>query len=136
MAIDVRRPTAWTGWVVFAAAVMLTMGALDIVQGLVALNKSSTYLIPAQDLLVTTDYTTWGWSLIVWGVVVILAGLALFAGRAWGRWFAIVAVIVNAIGQIAWFPTYPLWSLLAIGLGVAVLLALTVHWHEARPPSY
>ncbi|MGE0028183.1 MAG: hypothetical protein AB7O78_15010 [Thermoleophilia bacterium] len=133
MATDVQRPAAWTGWVVFAAAVMLTMGALDIVQGLVALNKSSTYLIPSQDLLVTTDYTTWGWSLIAWGVVVILAGLALFAGQAWGRWFAIVAVIVNAIGQIAWFPTYPLWSLLAIGLGVAVLLALTVHWREARP---
>ena len=43
-------------------------------------------------------------------------------------------VIVNLIGQIAWFPAYPLWSLVAIGLGIAVLFALTVRWEEARPP--
>ena len=49
-----------------------------------------------------------------------------------GRWFAIAAIIINGIGQIAWFPAYPLWSLLAIGLEIAVLYALTAGWKEAR----
>lgn len=126
------RASAWTGWVVFAAAVIFTIGALDIIQGIVALAKDETYLLTESGLLVTSDFTTWGWALIIWGIVMILSAGALFSGKAWGRWFAFVAVIVNLIGQIAWFPAYPLWSLVAIGLGITVLYALTAGWSEAR----
>ena len=111
---------------------MVTIGAIDIIQGLAALLKEETYLVTQSGLLVTTDFTAWGWSLIIWGVVLLLAGAALFSGKAWARWVAIVALIVNGIGQIAWFPAYPLWSLLAIGLEVAVLYALTAGWKDAQ----
>jgi hypothetical protein len=132
MTTDYLKPSAWTGWIVFAAAVMFTIGAIDIIQGIVALAKDETYVLTESGLLVTTDFTTWGWALIIWGIVLILAAAALFSGKEWGRWFAIVAVIVNGIGQIAWFPAYPLWSLLAIGLEIAVLYALTAGWKEAK----
>jgi hypothetical protein len=133
MATDDIRPTAWTGWVLFAAAVMFTIGAVDIIQGIVALAKDETYLITESGLLVTTNFTAWGWALIIWGIVLLLAAGALFSGREWGRWFALVAVIVNGIGQIAWFPAYPLWSLVAIGLEIVVIYALTAGWKEAKP---
>ena len=94
--------------------------------------KDETYTVTESGLLVTTNFTAWGWSLIIWGIVLMLAAGALFSGKAWGRWFAIVAIIINGIGQIAWFPAYPLWSLLAIGLEIAVLYALTAGWKEAR----
>ena len=96
--------------------------------------RAATYVIPGGEssLLVTTDFTTWGWALIIWGIVLILAAASLFAGRSWARWFAIFVIIINGIGQIAWFPAYPLWSLLAIGLEIAVLWALTVGWKDAR----
>ncbi len=124
--------SAWSGWVIFAAIVMFTIGAVDIIQGIAALAKDEIYLVTDSGLLVTTNFTTWGWALIIWGIVLILAGAALFAGKEWGRWFAIVALVVNMIGQIAWFPAYPLWSLVAIGLGIAVLYALTAGWKTAR----
>ena len=130
MSTDQYKPSSATGWVIFAAAVMLTIGAIDIIQGLAALLKDEVYVVTESGLLVTTNFTAWGWSLIIWGVVLILAALALFSGKEWGRWFAIVAIIVNGIGQIAWFPAYPLWSLLAIGLEIAVLYALTAGWKE------
>lgn len=132
MSTDSHRTSAWTGWIIFAAAVMFTIGAIDIVQGLAALLKEETYVVTESGLLVTTDFTAWGWTLIIWGVVLIAAAAALFSGKGWGRWFAIVAVIVNGIGQIAWFPAYPLWSLVAIGLEIAVLFALTVGWRDAQ----
>ncbi len=132
MTTDDYRGTAWTGWVIFAAAVMFTLGALDIIQGLVALLKDETYLITESGLLVTTNFTAWGWALIIWGIVLILTAAALFAGKEWGRWVALVAVIVNLIGQIAWFPAYPLWGLVAIGLGIAVVFALTAGWKGAK----
>ena len=131
---DDTRGSAATGWIMFAAAVMFTIGAIDIIQGIVALTKSATYVIPGgeQALLVTTNFDTWGWALIIWGIVLMLAAGSLFAGRSWARWFGIFAIIINGIVQIAWFPAYPLWSLLAIGLQVAVLWALTAGWKDAQ----
>ena len=132
MSTDQYKSSSATGWVIFAAAVMLTIGAIDIIQGLAALLKDETYQVTNSGLLVTTDFTRWGWSLIIWGIVLILAAMALFSGKGWGRWFAIFAIIINGIGQIAWFPAYPLWSLLAIGLEIAVLYALTAGWRDAQ----
>lgn len=132
MSTDTYQRSSSSGWIVFAAAVLFTIGAINIIQGITALVKDEIYLVTASGLLVTTDFTAWGWALIIWGIVVILAAAALFSGSEWGRWFAIVAVIVNLIGQIAWFPAYPLWSLVAIGLGVAVLYALTAGWESAK----
>ena len=129
---DQPRQFDWSGWVVFAAAVMITIAAVDIIQGLAALFKDDVYLVTKSGLLVTTNFDAWGWSLIIWGVVLLLAGLALFSGKEWGRWFAIVAIVINGIGQIAWFPAYPLWSLIAIGLEIAVLYALTAGWKGAK----
>lgn len=134
MSTDSYKPSAASGWVVFAAAVMITVGAIDIIQGLAALLKETTYVIPGGEgaLLVTTDYNAWGWALIIWGAILILSALSLFAAKGWGRWFAIVVVILHLIAQIAWFPAYPLWSLVAIGLGVGVLWALTAGWKDVQ----
>jgi hypothetical protein len=129
---DQPRRSDWSGWVVLATAVMTTIAAVDIIQGLAALVKDDVYLVTKSVLLVTTDFDAWGWSLIIWGVVLLLAGLALFSGKEWGRWFALVAVVINGIGQIAWVPAYPLWSLVAIGLGIAVIYALTAGWKDAK----
>ena len=134
MSTDTYKASRATGWVVFAAAVMFTVGAIDIIQGLAALLKETTYVIPGgeKSLLVTTSFDRWGWALIIWGIVLILAAGSLFSGRSWARWFAIIVILVNGIGQIAWFPAYPLWSLLAIGLELAVLWALTAGWQGAK----
>jgi hypothetical protein len=134
MSTDSYRESSATGWIIFAAAVMFTIGAIDIIQGLAALLKETTYVIPGGEnsLLVTTSYGTWGWALIMWGVVLIRAAGSLFSGRSWARWFALLVIIINGVGQIAWFPAYPLWSLLAIGLEIAVIWALTVGWKDAR----
>jgi hypothetical protein len=62
----------------------------------------------------------------------MLGAGALFSLKSWGRWFAFAVVLVNLIVQIAWFPAYPLWSLIAVSLGVVVLFALTARWEEAK----
>jgi len=134
MSTDSYKTSAASGWVVFAAAMLFIVGAVDVIQGLAALLKQTTYVIPGGEgaLLVTTSYDAWGWALIIWGAVLILAAASLFGAKGFGRWFGIVAVIINMIVQIAWFPAYPLWSLVAIGLGVAVLWALTAGWQDAK----
>ena len=75
--------SAWGGWIVFAAAVMFTIGALDIIQGIAALAKDEVYLVAESGLLVTTDYTAWGWTLIIWGIVLMFGAAALFSRSRW-----------------------------------------------------
>ncbi len=123
---------AWTGWVIFAAIVMFTIGCFNAIMGLAALLKDDVYLVTKDGLLLTTSYSYWGWALIIWGGLLVLVALGLFAGNEASRWFAIGAVIVNLIIQFAWFPAYPLWSLIVIALDLAVLYALTAAWKGAK----
>jgi hypothetical protein len=127
-----EKSSAWTGWVIFAGAVLLIVGCLNVIQGLAALLRDDVYLVTKSGLLVTTSYSYWGWALLIWGGLMILVALALFACNEAARWFAIAAVAVNVIIQFSWFPSYPLWSLVVIGLDAAILYALTAGWKDAK----
>ena len=124
--------SAWTGWVIFAGFVLIIVGCINAIQGLVAIFKHTVYVLPSSQLVVTTDYKAWGWTLLIWGIIMALAGLGLFSAAGWARWFAIFVVFINLIGQFAWFPAFPLWSMVVIALDIFILFALTVRWSEAR----
>jgi hypothetical protein len=123
---------AWAGAsVLFTSAMLLVIGIFDVIQGLVALFRDDVYVIGSSGLVLSTDWTTWGWGLIAWGAVLVLASASLYAGGAFGRWFSIVAVGINMIAQFAFFPAYPLWSVIVVGVSVVVLWALTFGWRDA-----
>ena len=65
-------------------------------------------------------------------LISILVALGLFSGNEVARWFAIAAVFVSLITQFGWFPAQPFWSLIIIGLDIAVLYALTAAWTGAK----
>ena len=123
--------SAWGGWIVFAGVVLLMIGAMDALQGLVAIFEDE-YVVATRKGLAIVDVTTWGWTTLLWGVVIFFAGLGLLGGAGWARWLAIIGVGVNAVQQVAFmanFPqAYPLWNILIIALNVLVLFALTARW--------
>ena len=88
-----------SGWIGFAGIVMLIIGGIDFFQGLIALFEDEYYVPTASGFLVF-DLTGWGWTMLIWGVLLFLAGLGLIAGQAWARWFAIVVVALNFIAQL------------------------------------
>ena len=122
---------SWTGWIAFAAFVLIIVGGMDVLQGLVAIVKDD-YVVATAKGVAIVDVTTWGWSTLIWGVLLIFAGLGLLGGAGWARWFAIIGVAVNAIGQVAFMANYPqaypLWNILIVALNILVLYALTAHW--------
>ena len=124
--------TGWVGWVFFAGIMMVTIGVIHAIEGLVALFKSSYYLVPSRDLVVSVSYTGWGWFQLVAGVVVAAAGVALFSGRMWARVTAVVVASLSAIVNLAFMSAYPWWSLTALVVDVLVIYAVTVHGAEAK----
>ena len=120
------------GWIGFAGILMLIIGSIDFFQGLIALFEDEYFVVTASGFLVV-DLTAWGWIMLIWGVLLVVAGLGLLSAQAWARWFAIVAVSVNFIAQLGFLGNsqYPLWSLTAVALNVIVLFALTARWSES-----
>jgi hypothetical protein len=121
------------GWIGFAAILMLVVGGLDFTQGLIALFKDDYYVVSSSGYLVV-DLTAWGWVMLIWGVLLVLAGLGLLSGQGWARWVTIVLVALNFFAQLGFLGNsqYPLWTLTAIALNVIVLYALTARWDESR----
>jgi hypothetical protein len=128
-----------SGWIGFAGILMLIIGGIDFCQGLIALFEDD-YYVPTQAGFLVFDLTGWGWTMIIWGALLVLAGFGLLAGQGWARWFAIVVVAVNFITQLGFLGNTqtPLWSLTVVALNIIVLYALTARWSEsqaARPFS-
>jgi hypothetical protein len=128
------RGSAWTGWVGFGAIVMIVIGALDFFEGLIVVIRGQYYVVTADEILLV-DFRTWGWILIVWGVIVALAGFGLLSGATWARWFTIVVAGINIFVQLGFVGSshYPLWALTILALNIVVFYALTVRWDEAKP---
>jgi hypothetical protein len=121
----------WAGWVAFAGIMLALIGFFDILQGLTALFNDQYFAVRNGDLLVF-DFTTWGVITLIWGALLVAAGLGLLSGRGGARVFAIVVVFVNMILQIAFLAAYPIWSTIIIALDVFVLYALTAKWDEVK----
>ncbi len=121
------------GWIGFAGILMLIIGSIDFFQGLIALFEDEYFVVTASGFLVV-DLTGWGWIMMIWGVLLVIAGLGLAAAQAWARWFAIVVVSLNFLAQLGFLGNSqtPLWSLTVIALNIIVLYALTARWSESK----
>jgi hypothetical protein len=127
----VASSDSWTGWIVFAGFVLIIVGGMDALQGLLAIVKDE-YVVATPKGVAIVDVTTWGWATLIWGALLVVAGLGLLAGADWARWLSIIGVAINAIGQMAFMANYPqaypLWNILIVALNILVLFALTAHW--------
>jgi hypothetical protein len=121
--------TGWYGWIAFAATIMIINGGFNLIQGLVALVDDEWYVATANGL-VTFDLTAWGWIHLLFGLLLIAVGFALFTEQVWATIAAIIIVSLNMFSQFAFMSAYPVWSIIAIAVDVLVLWALLVHGGE------
>jgi hypothetical protein len=124
-----------SGWIVFAAWLMLIIGGLDFFEGLIAIIRKNYYVVTGNQVIVF-NVTTWGWLTLIWGIILVLAGLALLNGADWARWVTIILASLNLLEQLAFLGNsgYPLWTLTVLALNIMVLYALIVRWDGAEEP--
>jgi hypothetical protein len=121
------------GWIGFAGIMMLIIAGIDFFQGLIAVAQDDYFVVTSSGYLVVS-LTTWGWIMMIWGVVLALAGLGLIGARGWARWLTIVLVTLNIFALLGFLGNSqnPLWTLTALALNVLVLYALTARWKESQ----
>ena len=130
--VQPTRMTAWVGWIAFASTMMVLLGAFHVIQGLVAVFKDEVFLVGESGLTVNVDYTAWGWTHILGGVLIVASGLGVLTGKIWARTVGVLMAMVSAVVNIAFLSAYPIWSTIMIAVSILVIWALTVHGSELR----
>ena len=128
-----RAEPELSGWIVFAALMLLVAGGFSLVYGLAAVLNDKVVTVGGQGVIVA-DFTVWGWVHMVVGAVMLLTCWGLFALKGFARWIAIFIAIVNAMVQMATITAFPLWSIMIITLDVIIIYQLTVNW--TKEPAY
>ena len=127
--------SAWRGWVVFAATIMALLGVFHAFAGLVALFEEDYYLVGESGLVVSADFTAWGWTHLLIGVLFIVTAFFLVQGAMWARVVTIGVAGLSAIVNLAFLSAYPLWGVIMITLDILVIYAITTHGSRASMQS-
>jgi hypothetical protein len=112
--------------VLFGAVVMVMAGAFNVLDGLVALLSPERF----DDDLLVGNLKAWGWLFVIYGVVQIGFGFAIAGGSGFALWPGIALAGANAVLQVMFLPSYPIWSAIVIIADGIVIYAFTVQAME------
>jgi hypothetical protein len=113
-----------TGWIGFAGVVLIIAGAFDVVSGLWALDHKDS---PLDAVLYESNLETWGWIYLVVGIVILVAGFAVFGRAQWARWVGVLAAMLGILVEFFWMFQTPGRSLLYIVIALLVIYGLVVY---------
>ncbi|MET7984499.1 MULTISPECIES: hypothetical protein [unclassified Streptomyces] len=117
---------AWvSGWTAFAGVMMIFGGAMAIFQGIAAIAKDDVF-VTTGNYVYTFNLTSWGWIHLTLGVLVVLAGIAVFRGMLWARIAGITLAGLAMVANFMWLPYSPVWASVLIAIDAFVIWALCV----------
>jgi hypothetical protein len=128
------EPTGWVGWIAFASSMMVLLGLFQVIQGFVAIFDDGYYRVSQSGLVVSIDYTAWGWTHLLLGLLIVASGAGLLSGNAVARIVAVLLAGLSAILNLLFIEAHPIWSMIIITVDVLVIYAVTVHGREMRRP--
>jgi signal transduction histidine kinase len=120
-----------SGRAAFVAALLLIVGTLNIIYGIGSVGDATALV--GDQRLVFTNLHTYGWVLIILGVIQLTAGLSLLGGNTYGRVLGIVAASLGALNALAAIGGRdPWWSLGAFALCIYILHGLIIFGRDEK----
>ena len=120
-----RPDDAGLGWVSFAGVLLLTLGTVNIIEGIAAIGNAHFFVHNTH--YVFGDLKTWGWITLCLGVAQLAVGLGVFVKNQFARWAGVAVLGVNAIVQLMIMPAYPFWSLCLFAIDILAMYGLIAH---------
>ena len=111
-----------SGWWVFAGVLLLIAGVLNIIYGIAAIGDAKFFT--EHGTYIISGLHTWGWIILILGVLELVAAFSLFSGGEFGRWFGIFVASLNAMGALLSIPGNEFWSLAIFALSIIIIYKL------------
>ena len=125
-----QEPSGWAiGWTFFAAFMMILVGGFQMIAGFAAILNDDRF-VATEDLVFKFSTNQWGWIHLILGLVILLAGLALFKGAVWARTVGVIMAVLAGLSAFAYIPIYPVWGIMIGAVAIAVIWALTAHGRD------
>jgi hypothetical protein len=119
-----------SGWVTFAAVLLIIAGVLNIIYGIAAIGDSNFFVNDQKYIL--SGLHTWGWVTLILGIIQLTAGFSLFGGGLYGRIVGLGAASLSAIAALLSIPAYPFWSLAIFALDIVIIHQIATRGTEGR----
>lgn len=113
------------GWLLFATIMIAIAGALNIIWGIAAVSDSKFFIQDAT--YVVSSLNTWGWIVLIIGVLEVGAAFSIVVGGQYGRWFGIVMAGLNSIAALMSIPAYPFWAICLFGVDILIIYGLAAY---------
>jgi hypothetical protein len=108
-----------------AGTFMVLGGLWGVVVGIDALSTNHIGVTAAASgYTFGSSVTTWGWVMLILGIVAGAAGICVFLGMFWARYVGACLATISAIAGFIFIPFAPLWAITMIVLDVLVIWAL------------
>lgn len=124
---DESRHTEPGGWLMFAGIVLMAAGIMRFFDAIWAFRYKGAVPEDLQKAIFGSTLSTYGWLWLSVAVILFLCGLGVVVRNPLSRWVGIAAGVIGTVSAVWWLPYYPIWSLVYVGIGIAVIYALAAH---------
>ncbi|WUG04921.1 hypothetical protein OG803_02125 [Streptomyces sp. NBC_00467] len=113
---------------------MIFGGLMTLFAGIAAIAKDDVF-VATRNYVFQFDLTGWGWIHMILGIVIVIAGFALFQGSTWARVAGIALAGLAMLANFLWLPYAPFWAIVLIAIDGVVIWALCAPRHSESSSS-
>ncbi len=117
---------SFSGWVTFAAIVVVIAGMFNLLSGIAAITEDDL-VKDLNQVLYGIDIEAWGWFWAVIGVAQLITAILLFARSPTGAMLAILGATISATFTIFLIFVAPLWAITVVALDIGIIWAITAN---------
>jgi hypothetical protein len=119
------------GWIAFAGIMLIFAGIVNLILGIGALDDSSFFTDEGR-YVIFDDLNTWGWFLLVVGILQFVAAFSVWRGGAFGPIFGVFCAGLNALILLFTVNAYPFAAFMLFIVNVLVIYGLMAYGGRAR----
>lgn len=119
------------GWIAFAGIMVMLAGFLNFVYGIAAIDGSAFFTDEGR-YVIFDDLNTWGWFLLIVGVLQLVAAVSIWNRNAFGRVIGIATASLSALMVLFTVNAYPFAAFMLFIIDVLVIYGLAVYGGRPR----
>jgi hypothetical protein len=126
-----RTSTEGEGWVAFAGVMILIAGILNFIYGIAAIDNSSFFTDEGR-YIIFDDLNTWGWILLVIGLLQLGGAFSIWSGHMYGRIIGVATAGLSALAILFTVNAYPFAAFMVFIIDLLVIYGLVAYGGAPR----